>query len=137
MLPVSSTKAEPTTATILIVDDDEGVTQTFARMLKLEGFEVKTALNAETGLHVAEQAQPDAIILDLRMPLLDGLGFMRRLRAAPEQRKTPVAIVTGDYFLEDAISSELRALGAELRFKPMWLEDLVTLARTLLDKVIH
>ena len=40
--------------------------------------------------------------------------------------------MTGDYFLEDEISSELRELGAELRFKPMWLEDLVGLARNLL-----
>jgi len=46
MLEVPSLKAGPATATILIVDDDEGVTQTFARMLRLEGFEVKTALNA-------------------------------------------------------------------------------------------
>jgi DNA-binding response OmpR family regulator len=68
------------------------------------------------------------------MPLVDGLGFLRRLRAVEEQRLTPVAIVTGDYFLEDDISNELRQLGAELRFKPMWLEDLVGLARNLLDR---
>jgi DNA-binding response OmpR family regulator len=119
-------------ATILIVDDDEGVTQTFARMLKLEGFEVRTAMNAETGLVQAQEARPDAIILDLRMPLVDGLGFLRRLRAQDEQRQTPVAIVTGDYFLDDNVSAEIRQLGAELKFKPLWLEDLVGLARTLL-----
>ena len=122
----------PVTAKILIVDDDEVVTQTFARMLRLEGYQVRTAINAENGLDVAIESQPDAIILDLRMPLCDGLGFLRRLRATDTQRLTPVAIVTGDYFLEDEISSELRALGAELRFKPMWLEDLVGLARNLL-----
>ena len=124
--------SDPLTAKILIVDDDEGVTQTFARMLTLEGYEVRTAVSAETGLRVAVESQPDAIILDLRMPLVDGLGFLRRLRALDEQRTTPVAIVTGDYFLEDKVSSELRELGAELRFKPMWLEDLVGLARNLL-----
>jgi len=48
----------------------------------------------------------------------------------------PVAIVTGDYFLDDSVSTELRELGAELRFKPLWLEDLVGLARNLL-KVTH
>src|SRR5438270_13128088 len=129
---------EPTTATILIVDDDEGVTQTFARMLKLEGFDVRTAMNAEAGLIQARDARPDAIILDLRMPLVDGLGFLRRLRAQDEQRDTPVAIVTGDYFLDDNVSAELRELGAELRFKPLWLEDLVGLARNLLkSNVIH
>ena len=80
----------------------------------------------------AEESHPDAIILDLRMPLVDGLSFLRRLRAKDAQRATPVAIVTGDYFLEDEVSSELRELGAELRFKPLWLEDLVGLARNLL-----
>jgi two-component system response regulator MprA len=92
---------------------------------------VRTAVTAENGLHMAKESCPDAIILDLRMPLVDGLGFLRRLRAS-DARATPVAIVTGDYFLEDEISSELRALGAQLRFKPMWLEDLVGLARHLL-----
>ena len=121
---------------ILIVDDDEGVTHTFARMLRLEGYQVHTAINAETGLRAAADNHPDAIILDLRMPLLDGLGFLRRLRAIDDQRGVPVAIVTGDYFLDDAVSAELRALGAELRFKPLWLEDLVGLARNLL-KVTH
>lgn len=118
---------------ILIVDDDEGVTQTFARMLRLEGYQVRTAMSAETGLIEAAEHPPDAIILDLRMPTVDGLGFLRRLRAYESQRSTPVAIVTGDYFLDDAISTELRELGAELKFKPLWLEDLVGLARTLLQ----
>lgn len=118
--------------TILIVDDDEGVTQTFARMLRMEGYQVRTAMSAETGLREAAAHPPDAIILDLRMPLVDGLGFLRRLRSYEAQRATPVAIVTGDYFLDDMTSSELRELGAELKYKPLWLEDLVGLARTLL-----
>jgi two-component system, OmpR family, response regulator PrrA len=119
--------------TILIVDDDEGVTSTFARMLRLEGYEVYTAMTAETGLREADATAPDAIILDLRMPLVDGLGFLRRLRAIDQHRDIPVAIVTGDYFLDDTISAEIRQLGADLKFKPLWLEDLVGLARTLLS----
>jgi len=70
------------------------------------------------------------------MPLVDGLGFLRRLRAQADQATTPVAIVTGDYFLDESVSNELQQLGAELRFKPLWLEDLVGLARNLL-KVSH
>jgi DNA-binding response OmpR family regulator len=129
---VPALMTENATGKILIVDDDEGVTQTFARMLQLEGYQVRTAVSAETGLQEAARSHPDAIILDLRMPLIDGLGFLRRLRERDEHRTTPVAIVTGDYFLDDSISSELRELGAELRFKPLWLEDLVGLARELL-----
>jgi two-component system OmpR family response regulator len=133
---VPAVTSQRTTSKILIVDDDEGVTQTFARMLRLEGYQVRTAVSAEKGLIEAQQSHPDAIILDLRMPLVDGLGFLRRLRAHDDQRDTPVAIVTGDYFLDDSVSTELRELGAELRFKPLWLEDLVGLARNLL-KVTH
>jgi DNA-binding response OmpR family regulator len=123
-------------ASILIVDDDEAVTQTFARMLQCEGYSVRTAVTAESALREAEQHRPDAIILDLRMPIVDGLGFLRRLRATEARRHVPVAIVTGDYFLEDHVSDEVRQLGAELLFKPLWMEDLVGLARTLL-KVTH
>jgi DNA-binding response OmpR family regulator len=125
-----------TPSKILIVDDDEGVTQTFARMLSLEGYGVLTALDAEMGLREVFEHDPDAIILDLRMPLVDGLGFLRQLRAQAKCRETPVAIVTGDYFLDDALSAELRELGVSLRYKPLWLDDLVNLARDLL-KVTH
>ncbi len=120
------------TRTILIVDDDPSVTETFERMLRLEGYHVVTALSAEAGLNQAERSHPHAIILDLRMPLVDGLQFLRTLRSKEELSKMPVAIVTGDYFLDDAVSRELRGLGAEVRFKPLWLEDLLALARNLL-----
>ena len=128
--------AERGTLKILIVDDDEGVIQTFARMLRLEGYDVRTAMTAERGLDEAARMRPDAIILDLRMPLVDGLGFLRQLRQHEDHRGTPVAIVTGDYFLDDAVSSEVAELGAQLRFKPLWLEDLVALAHDLL-RVSH
>jgi DNA-binding response OmpR family regulator len=120
------------TRTILIVDDDPSVTETFERMLRLEGYHVVTALSAEAGINQAERSHPHAIILDLRMPLVDGLQFLRMLRSKDALSKMPVAIVTGDYFLDDAVSRELRGLGAEVRFKPLWLEDLLALARNLL-----
>ena len=72
------------TRTILIVDDDPSVTETFERMLRLEGYHVVTALSAEAGLNQAERSHPHAIILDLRMPLVDGLRFLRH---AARQRR--------------------------------------------------
>ncbi|HEY7441649.1 MAG TPA: response regulator [Vicinamibacterales bacterium] len=131
--PVATAISTPTaTRTILIVDDDPSVTETFERMLRLEGYNVVTALSAEAGLSQAERASPNAIILDLRMPLTDGLQFLRILRTKPGLQAVPVAIVTGDYFLDQQVSNELRELGADLRFKPLWLEDLLALARNLL-----
>jgi hypothetical protein len=46
----------------------------------------------------------------------------------------PVAIITGDHCVKDSLATEVQELGAELFFKPLWLEDIVDLARTLLDK---
>jgi len=119
--------------TVLIVDDDATVAQTFARMLRLEGYDVVTAANAETGLREMESGQPDAVFVDLRMPLVDGVAFLRKLRSLEKPRHTPVAVVTGDYFLDEAISRELTELDAALYFKPLWLEDLVDIAERLLD----
>ena len=120
------------TRTILIVDDDRSVADTFARMLKLEGFEVATALSPEAGLELARMVKPCAVILDMRMPIMSGLEFLRKIRKVPSIATVPVAIVTGDYFLSEPIQEELRGLGAAISFKPMWLEDLIALAKTLL-----
>ena len=135
---ISTAKADTPDAvlsrSILIVDDDRSVADTFSRMLKLEGFSVQTALDATSGLELADAMPPQAIILDMRMPLINGIQFLRQIRARPHLAKIPVAIVTGDYFLSDALQEELRTLGASLRFKPLWLEDLVALARTLIPR---
>ncbi len=124
---------QPTPAArVLIVDDDISVTDTFSRMLRLEGYEVWAALSAQEGLELAKAHSPHAVILDLRMPITSGLQFLRSLREISELKRTPVAIVTGDYYLEDAQVAEIQSLNAELRFKPLWLDELVTLARDLL-----
>src|SRR5688572_29528123 len=121
-----------TPAKLLIIDDDEAVTQTFAGILRLEGHEVRTAIDAESGLRQADALNPDAIIVDLRMPLINGLGFLYRLRSREQCKHTPVAIVTADYTLDESIPRELAELGAQLHFKPLWLEDVVDLAHSLL-----
>ncbi len=132
--PADSRPAELPTRKILIVDDDRSVTDTFGRMLKLEGFEVSTALDAESGLELADAVHPDGIILDMRMPITNGLQFLRQVRQREALAHIPVAIVTGDYFLPDAIQEELTSLGASVKFKPLWLEDLIALAKTLVSK---
>ena len=131
---VESVPAESAIRTILIVDDDRSVADTFSRMLKLEGFRVATALSAESGLELADSVRPDAIILDMRMPITNGLQFLRLIRSRPHLVQAPVAIVTGDYFLPDPVQHELKSLGATIRFKPLWLEDLISLARTLVSE---
>jgi DNA-binding response OmpR family regulator len=122
-----------TTHTILIVEDDPAVAATFARMLRLSGYSVLTACDGETGLRQVADRRPDAAVVDLRMPTTDGLTFMLRLRAIEKRRRTPVAIVTGDYMLDDTVMRELTRLGATVYFKPLWLEDLLRIARSLVN----
>jgi CheY-like chemotaxis protein len=126
--------AETETRTILLVDDDRAVVDTFSRLLKLEGYQIAAALDPTAGLELADNIRPDAIILDMRMPLINGLQFLRQVRQRPHLVDIPVAIVTGDYFLSDKLQQEIKALGAALRFKPMWVDDLVALAQSLVAR---
>ena len=119
-------------ARILIVDDDLAVSETFARMLRLDGHEVATVESAASALENATRHVPDALTLDMRMTGQGGLDFLRNLRADDRFRGVPVGIVTGDYFLKDEVLAELSALGATVRYKPLWLADLAALADTLL-----
>jgi len=123
-----------TASRVLIVDDDESVLQTFAKALTLEGYDVRVAASPLTGLRDLEETPPDAILLDLRMPFVNGIGFLYRLRAQAAHRHTPVAIITGDSCIDDPAMSELRDLEAQVVFKPLWLEEVVSVTKNLLDK---
>ncbi len=126
--------ADPATQTVLVVDDDEGVAMTFSRMLRLHGYQVQTATNSEAGLALVQARPPDAIILDLRMPIVGGVEFLRRLRRLKTDPSsvTMVTIVTGDYFIDEPIAAEIKQLGAEVCFKPLWLDDLVDVVDKML-----
>lgn len=115
---------------VLLVDDDESTLASYARMLRLEGYLVSTAVSARDAFVEIESHSPDAILLDLRMPTTDGVGFLRELRAMGAH--TPVAIVTGVIEMDESLQSALRELHAIVRWKPLWLEDLVVLVTTLL-----
>jgi DNA-binding response OmpR family regulator len=100
-------------------------------MLRLEGYRVCSASTAVDGLAQVSARHPDAIILDLRMPLVGGLEFLQDLRKRGE--RVPVTVVTGDYFIEDDIRTTLRTLGAQVKFKPLWVEELAGLVRSMFE----
>jgi CheY-like chemotaxis protein len=129
---VGQTRADA--ARVLIIDDDPGAVESFARMLGLVGYRVFTASDALSGLLELQRASPDVILLDLRMPTVDGLEFLRRLRAQAIYSATPVAIITGVPLLDESVMAELQELGAEVRFKPLWMEELIVLVQRLLRK---
>ena len=119
-------------AHVLIIDDDPSVILTLSRMLEFEGHQVATVESAQAAYVAVDARPPDAILLDMRMPQIGGLEFLRTLRSQPDRRTIPVGVVTGDYFLTDAVLQELAALGATIRYKPLWMEDLQALMRAML-----
>ena len=119
-------------ASILIVEDDPGAAEAFEYMLKAEGYGVRVAPDAQSALVEVERAVPAAVVLDLHLPITDGLEVLRQLRATARHAHIPVAVVTGDYLVDERVTRELQVLGAQLYFKPLWVEDLIRIVRDLL-----
>ena len=119
-------------ATILIVEDDPGAAETFECMLKAQGYSVRMAPDAQSALVEVEREPPSAIVLDLHLPVTDGLEVLRQLRATARHAHIPVAVVTADYLVDERVTRELQVLGAQLYFKPLWEEDLIRIVRDLL-----
>ncbi|TAK15327.1 MAG: response regulator, partial [Acidobacteria bacterium] len=119
-------------AHVLIVDDDPIVGQTFGRMLTVSGFDATVTHSAQAALEAAGRQLPDVILTDLRMPMSDGLDLITRLRRDAALREVPVAVITGDHFLTEEFLAELRTYGAAIRFKPLFLNDLLSLVEGLL-----
>lgn len=119
---------------ILIIDDDASVGLTFTRMLEGAGYGVSRAESAADGLSHLESHPVDAVILDMRMPEMNGLEFLRRLRDRPAHRSLPVGVITGDYFLKDEVMTELESLGVAIRYKPIWMEDLLVFTKSLVGE---
>ena len=84
---------------VLIVDDEVKIRQLTADELKKKGFEVIEATNGEEGLQSALKDKPDLILLDITMPVMDGLTMLQKLRAEPEGKKVQVIVLTnsGDF----------------------------------------
>jgi two-component system response regulator MprA len=118
-------------AKVLVVDDEPAVRRALERALALEHHEVMLAADGEEALDALAGAPPDAVILDLMMPRLDGLEVCRRMRAAGD--RTPVLMLTA----RDAIDDRVQGLdvGADdYLVKPFALRELQARLRALLRR---
>lgn len=113
-------------ATLLIIDDDEVVRQSLAAYLEDSNFKVLQALNGLQGLQIFESEQPDLVICDLRMPQIDGLELIRRIRQTASE--TPIIVLSGAGVMSDAVEA-LRLGAADYLIKP--LEDLAVLEHSV------
>ncbi len=116
---------------ILVVDDDPSVGAALNRALRLEGYEVAVAGDGPVALEEIAVRPPDAVVLDIQLPTLDGLEVCRRMRAAGDD--TPVLMLTA----RDAINDRVQGLDAgadDYLVKPFALAELLARLRALLRR---
>src|SRR5262249_15785914 len=119
---------------ILIVDDDVVLARAYALALGTQGYVVKTMHTAEDALDEVHMSPPDAIILDYRMPMINGAGFLYRLRSHAAAERIPVLIITGETSFEQEALQEFKELGAQIRHKPIGLEAFLAATRELVSR---
>jgi two-component system response regulator MprA len=118
-------------ARIVVIDDDEALCNAVRRALRLEGYEVDVARDGEQGLARLAGLNADLVVLDVLMPVLDGITVCRRLRESGD--RTPILMLTA----RDAVSDRVVGLEAgadDYLTKPFALEELLARVRALLRR---
>src|SRR3954467_12645492 len=116
---------------VLIIDDDRALRDALRRALTLAGYEVETAEGGALGLTLAAERHPDAVLLDIGMPGVDGLEVCRRLRARGD--RVPVLMLTARDAIEDRIDG-LDAGADDYLVKPFDVGELKARLRALLRR---
>jgi DNA-binding response OmpR family regulator len=113
--------------TVLVVDDDEQVLRLVDRVLSRAGYEVRRARDGAEGLQLAEAHRPDLIVLDLKMPVMDGPAFRQEQLRRPALARIPVLVLSGRP--NDDHIAEL--LGVPRISKPFQMHELLATVRLL------
>ena len=118
---------------ILVVDDDLVLLQFLMGRLETEGYTVAIATDGEAALRALSEEKPDLVILDLMLPLLDGLSLCRRLRKDPETSRLPGMILSARSEDFDKVSG-LDAGADDFMTKPVNAEELIARVKALLRR---
>ena len=116
---------------VLVVDDEPTLTDLLSMALRYEGWEIRTADSGMGALRVAGQFQPDAVVLDVMLPDLDGFEVLRRLRG--QSPAVPVLFLTARDAVEDRVAG-LTVGGDDYVTKPFSLEEVVARLRALMRR---
>lgn len=119
------------TATVLVVDDDPDVLASLERGLRLSGFTVLTASDGAIALKVVAHSAPDAVVLDMNMPVLDGTGVVTALRR--EGNEVPICVLSARSSVDDRIAG-LESGADDYLVKPFVLAELVARIRAMLRR---
>jgi two-component system, OmpR family, response regulator PrrA len=122
---MSSMDTSGTSPRVLVVDDDADVLASLERGLRLSGFEVSTAVDGAEALRSATETRPDAIVLDINMPVLDGVSVVTALRAMDND--VPVCVLSARSSVDDRVADDYLV-------KPFVLAELVARVKALLRR---
>ena len=115
---------------VLIADDRESIRSLFHRLLSADGHDVVLAPDGASALSAVHRHRPDVVLLDVAMPLVDGLEVCRQLKADPATRLTPVVLVSGQTELTDRING-IEAGADDYLSKPVHPHELRARVRSL------
>ena len=118
------------TGRILIIEDEKDLVRLIQRRLELDGYKVASASNAESGLKIAREIAPTLIVLDIQLPTMDGLTFLRLFR---QESRIPVILLSGRCSDVDRILG-LKAGADDYVVKPFSLDELVARIECLLRR---
>ena len=121
-------------ARILLVEDNEMNREMLAERLELRGYQVLVAADGVQGVLMAQSEKPDAILMDMSLPALDGWEATRQIKAAPETRSIPVIALTAHVLTGDRERC-LEAGCDAYEEKPVDFPQLLDKLRRLLDKL--
>ncbi len=121
--------------TILVIDDDELVSRTLQRALKMYGYHVMVANSGTEGLQLARRHVPDLFILDIMMPGADGYQVCRQIRGDPMLSDLPVLFLTAKLKDEDKIEG-FRAGADDYLTKPFNMEELQLRVKAIMRRIV-
>ncbi|GAA1862165.1 response regulator transcription factor [Pseudonocardia ailaonensis] len=124
-------RADGSPVRVLVVDDEATLSDLLSMALRYEGWEVRSAGDGLSAVRTAREFKPDAVVLDIMLPDLDGLEVLRRMRA--DASEVPVLFLTAKDSVEDRVAG-LTAGGDDYVTKPFSLEELVARLRGLLRR---
>ncbi|WP_277922100.1 MULTISPECIES: response regulator transcription factor [unclassified Streptomyces] len=124
-------RADGTAVRVLVVDDEDSLAELLSMALRYEGWQVRSAGDGAGALRTAREFRPDAVILDIMLPDVDGLSLLGRIRR--ELPDVPVLFLTAKDAVEDRIAG-LTAGGDDYVTKPFSLEEVVARLRGLIRR---
>jgi two-component system OmpR family response regulator len=131
--PVPLRRADGSPVRVLVVDDEPSLAELLMLALRYEGWQIRTAANGTDALRTAHEFRPDAVVLDVMLPDMDGLTVLRRLRA--EVGDVPTLFLTAKDAVADRIAG-LTAGGDDYVTKPFSLEEVVARLRSLVRRTL-